>query len=51
MFGFIHSVIAAGVGVAAGYFYDGTLLSPAVIMLICALAGVLGLPLTRLKKP
>ena len=47
VFGFVHATIAAAAGFIAGKFYDGTLVPTATIMLICALAGVVGIPLAR----
>ncbi|MGD2008597.1 MAG: multidrug effflux MFS transporter [Cellvibrionales bacterium] len=47
VFGFTHSVTAAGAGLIAGQLYDGTLVPTASVILVSALVGFLGLPLTR----
>ena len=51
VFGFTHSVVAAGAGLAAGQLYDGTLMPTVSVMLISASIGFLGLPMTRAPLP
>jgi len=51
VYGCTQAIVAAGIGAAAGYLYDGTLIPTTGIMLLCALVGALGLPLTRIKNP
>lgn len=42
-YGFIHATSAAAVGVAAGHFYDGSLIPTTGIMLLCCLFACIGL--------
>lgn len=47
VYGFTHALLASAVGALAGALYSGSLVAPALIILVCAVLAISGLLLTH----